>query len=136
MRLPQVLVYETDGRLASLLRETAQARRLTVREPRQPEACLRLLRRGPGVLVLKLGRDPGPELLLLERVSWLCPEAATVVVGDEEHRPLAAVAWDLGAAYVLLPPQGRDVLPAVVAGLLALPAAQPDLLPPEAAPHE
>lgn len=125
MRSPRLLVYETDGRLAALLRETARARALALREPRRPEACLRLLRGGPGVLVLKLGRDPTPELLLLERVTWLCPDAATVVVGDAEHAPFAATAWDLGAAYVLLPPQPRDRLPEVVAGLLGVPARQP-----------
>src|SRR5689334_3099636 len=109
MRYPQLLIYETDGRLAGLLRESARARDWALREPRRPEGCLRLLRRGgPGVLVLKLGRDPAPELLLLERVTWQCPEAATVVVGDAEHAGLAAVAWDLGAACVLVPPQPRD----------------------------
>ncbi len=132
MRSPQVLVYETDGRLASLLRETAHARRLTVREPRRPEECLHLLRRNPGVLVLKLGRDPAPELLLLDRVTWHCPGADAIVVGEAEHEPLAAAAWDLGAAYVLLPSQAREALPDIVVGLLGLPACRPDSLPPEA----
>jgi hypothetical protein len=138
MRFPQLLVYETDGRLAGLLRKLAEERKWSLREPRQPAACLRLLRRGgPGMLVLKLGpvriRQPGQdpaedaarpertlarELTLLERVGWHCPETATVVVGDAEHAALAGVAWDLGAAYVLVPPWPRDWLPEIVGGLM------------------
>jgi hypothetical protein len=53
-----------------------------------------------------------------------------------EHECLAAVAWDLGAAYVLLPPQSREALPNIVAGLLGLPAGQPDSLPPEGGADE
>jgi hypothetical protein len=151
MRLSQVLVYETDGRLAALLRPVAEERGWSLREPRQPEACLRLLRRGGrAVLVLRLGSVPRREatllergegqeavleertlvngLTLLERVARLCPEAATVVVGDADHAELAALAWDLGAAYVLFPPQPRDGLPDVVAGLLGQ-TARPDRAP-------
>ena len=141
MRLSQVLVYETDGRLAALLRPLAEPRKWSLREPRRPESCLRLLRGGGrAVLVLKLGPVPrreeaGPaepalvqELSLLERVTRLCPETATVVVGDADHAALAALAWDLGAAYVLFPPQPRDGLPDVVAGLLGQ-TARPDRPP-------
>src|SRR5260370_35667096 len=54
----QVLVCESDGRLAALLREYAERHNWTLREPRQLGACLRLLRRGgPNVFVLKVGRD-------------------------------------------------------------------------------
>jgi hypothetical protein len=136
MRFPQIVVYETDGRLAAMLRGLADSRKWSLREPRQPAACLRLLRRGgPSVLVLRLSavgdrqsartdppradrRQPIAELTLLERVGWNCPETASVVVGDAEHADLAGVAWDLGAAYVLFPPWPRDWLPEVVAGLL------------------
>jgi hypothetical protein len=134
MRFPQLLIYETDGRLAAQLRKLAEERKWSLREPRQPAACLGLLRRGGrSVLVLKLGaappREPAAEaadrerarvreLTLLERVSWHCPDTATVVVGDVEHADLAGVAWDLGAACVLFPPWPRDWLPDVVAGLM------------------
>jgi hypothetical protein len=138
MRFPRLLVCEADGRLAVQLRKLAEERRWSLREPRRPEACLRLLRRGgPSVLVLKLSaatpreQTPDPvegatrrerawvrELTLLERVGWHCPETATVVVGDAEHAALAGVAWDLGAAYVLFPPWPRDWLPEIVVGLL------------------
>ena len=126
MRHPQVLVYERDGLLANLLRrtgKTGQARKPTdwaLREPRRLETCLRLLSRGgPSLLVLEVGHDLERELTLLERVSWLHPETATVVVGDAEDAALAGLAWDLGASYVLFPPLLRDQLLDVIDALMA-----------------
>jgi hypothetical protein len=128
MRYPQVLVYEHDGSLALLLRRLAEggedARRphWYVHEPRTPKACFQLLARGdPAVLVLKVGRDLESELALLERVSWLFPDAATVVVGEYENPVAATLAWDLGAAFVLAPPVLREMLPEIVVGLLQEP---------------
>jgi hypothetical protein len=116
---PQVLVYEWDGRLAALLRATAEEKKWSLREPRQLQPCLRLLRRaGPGVLVIRAGRNLERELGLLERVAWLHPETATVLVGDSEHAVLAGLAWDLGAGYVLMPPQPRERLPDIVVGFM------------------
>jgi DNA-binding NtrC family response regulator len=140
MRYPQVLVYESDGRLAELLRREGEARRWTLREPRRLESCWRLLERGgPAVLVLKVGTDLVRELTLLERIKWLYPETASVVVGDTENPTLAGLAWDLGASFVLFPPLSRQDLPELVARLLeplASPTAQvtepqpePDLPP-------
>src|SRR5438270_145406 len=111
MRFPQVLIYENDGRIAELLRRASKARQWSLREPRRPESCLRLLQRGgPSVFVLKVGTDLLQELTLLERVSWLYPETATVVVGDMANPLLAGLAWDLGAGLVLFPPQPRHAL--------------------------
>jgi hypothetical protein len=119
MRYPQILVYEGDGRLAALLRPLAEQHRWLLREPRQGRACLTLLQRGgPSVLVLKAGRSLERELALLERVSRLFPDTATVVVTDVEHARLAGLAWDLGAAYVLGPPHSREGLPDLVTGLM------------------
>jgi hypothetical protein len=119
MRYPQVLVYESDGRIAALLRGPAGEQKWTLREPRQPGACLRLLQRdGPSVLVLKVGRNLERELALLDQITWLFPSTATVVVTDTDNAVLAGLAWDLGARYVLSPPQPRDQLPSLVAGLL------------------
>jgi hypothetical protein len=119
MHHPQLLIFEYDGKLATLLRPMAEQRRWVLREPRQVGACLRLLRRGgPGVLVLMLGRDLERAFTLLERVSWLSPETGRVVVGESEHAWLAGLAWDLKADFVLLPPLGRELLPDVVAGLM------------------
>ncbi len=128
MRYPQLLIYETDGRIAKLFREIAEEREWSLHardrlwslhEVRQAEACFRLLRRGgPGVLVLKLGRELERELRLLERISWLFPDASVVVMTETENAELAGLAWDLGARYVLQPPAGRERLPEIVAGLL------------------
>ena len=121
MRLPQVLVHERDGRIAALLRAALEGRglRWPVREPRDLAGCLRLLRPGgPSVLVVRAGRDLERELTLLERVAWLHPDAATVFVGDAEHVPLLGIAWDLGARYVHLPPQPRELLAEIAIQLM------------------
>jgi DNA-binding NarL/FixJ family response regulator len=120
MRHPQLVVLEYSGRLAALLRELAEERRWTLHESRQDAVVLRQLRRGaPAVLVLQVGQHLEREFALLAQVSRLAPEVATVVVGDVDHPALAGLAWDLGAAYVLFPPQPRERLTEVVATLLA-----------------
>jgi DNA-binding NtrC family response regulator len=124
MRYAQVLVYETDGRLADSLRGWAHDRGVWLREVRQLSACLNLLRRGgAGVLVLKIGRDLGREIALLERVTWLLPETAIIVVCESEHPGLPALAWDLGAHYVFGTPPRIERLPEIIQGLL--PASRP-----------
>jgi DNA-binding NtrC family response regulator len=119
VRHPQVLVYETDGRLASILRPLAEKNKWLLREPRQLSACLRLFDRGgPGVLILRPSRDLERELTALEQVSWLHPDAATVLVAENEHASLAALAWDLGVSWVLLPPHTRERLAEIVTSLM------------------
>jgi hypothetical protein len=120
MRFPQLLVYENDGRLADLLRETARARRWALRRPRLPSTCLELLGRGgPSVLVLRVGRDlKNRELPLLEKVTWLFPDTATVVISDIDNPALTGLAWDLGASLVLSSPQAREQLADILAGLM------------------
>jgi DNA-binding NtrC family response regulator len=121
MRYPQVLVYERDGRLAALLKQSLDERKLkwVVREPRDLASCLRLLERGgPSVVVVKMGGDLERELTLVERTVFHHPDTKTVLVGDGEHVALAGAGWDLGAAYVLLPPMSRESLPDIVAGLM------------------
>jgi DNA-binding NarL/FixJ family response regulator len=130
MRFPQVLVYESDGLLAARLREAGPGPAWSLREPRRPESCLRLLRRGgPAVLVLKVGRDLVRELALLQQVTWLFPDTATVVVTDSDEAALTGLAWDLGASYVVSPPLSRQLLPDLVAGLLRPAAAGPEPVP-------
>src|SRR2546425_12353714 len=105
MHQAQVLVYESDGRLADALRELSQARGFRLRELRHAQACLNSLRRhGAALLVIKLGKDLEREFSLLEQVTRLFPDTATVVVGDLQTTVLAGLAWDLGASYVLVPP--------------------------------
>jgi hypothetical protein len=120
MHYPQLLVYETDRRLASLLQRLADKNNWLLREPRQPSAVLRLFDRGgPGILLLRLSRDLERELSLLEQVSWLYPDAATVLIADNEQRGLCGLAWDLGTRCVLLPPHTRERLEEVVLCLMA-----------------
>jgi DNA-binding response OmpR family regulator len=122
MRYPQVLIYETDGRLAQLLRPLAEQRRWSLREPRQRSACLRLIRRaGPNLLVIAVGRDLEQELGLLDRVKQLYPETAVVLVTERDSPRLAALGWDLGADFVLVPPHPRDDLIEIAAGLMSVP---------------
>jgi DNA-binding response OmpR family regulator len=119
MRSPQVLIYEQDHRLAGWLREQLKELKWTCREVRSPESCLHLLRHGgPNVVVLKVGHDLKGEMRFLERSGRLYPETAAVVVSDMDNPALAALAWDLGARYVLSPPQPRDSLPAIVVALM------------------
>ena len=121
MRFPQLIVCESDGRLAALLRPLAGPNHWSFREARQPAECLRLLSANPGgpaVVVVRIGRDLEQEMALVEQVGWRHPSAAAVVVGGAEHARLVGTAWDLGAAYVHVPPSAKEGLVAVVAGLM------------------
>ena len=129
MKYPQLVVYEREGRVADLLRrrledvlwrEGRTPPGWLLYERRQTEACLRQMRRGgPAVLVVRLGSNLPRELGLVDRVSRLHPDVQVVVVGEDEDPVLAGLAWDVGASYVHLPPQPRDLLPEVVRGLMA-----------------
>jgi hypothetical protein len=119
MRHPQVLVYETDRRLATMLQRLADKKNWLLREPRQLSAVLRLFDRGgPGVLVLRLSRVAECELAMLEQLSWLHPDAATLLIADGEQARLSTLAWDLGVRWILLPPHTRERLEEIVAGLM------------------
>lgn len=119
MHHPQILVYETDRRLATALQRLADKSNWLLREPRQLSAVPRLFDRGgPGLLVLRLSRDAERELAMLEQLSWLYPDAATILVADSEHTRLFALAWDLGVRWILLPPHTRERLEEMVASLM------------------
>jgi hypothetical protein len=119
MRHPQMLVYEADGRLAEVLRPLAEKNKWLLREPRQLSACLRLFDRGgPGVLVLRPSRDLERELAMLEQLSWLHPDAATILVADSNQVSITALAWDLGVHWVLPPPHTRERLTEIVTSLM------------------
>jgi DNA-binding NtrC family response regulator len=125
VRHPQLLIFDGDQRLTSLLEPVAEAGRWRVRKPRDLAECVETLPAGgPSVLVLRLGRDLETELAMLERVHYLFPDTATVVVGEADQAALAGLAWDLGARFVLFPPLSRELLPDVVAGLMSDRAGQ------------
>ena len=57
MRLPQVVIYETDGTLAGQVRRLAGEHSWLIRESRAADAVVKLLvESGPSVLLLKLER--------------------------------------------------------------------------------
>jgi DNA-binding response OmpR family regulator len=119
MRQRQVLVCESDGRLAQVLREPVEAHGWLVKEIRHPRVCLGLLPQGgDSVFVLRLGRDVLGEMTLVQQIATLFPETAVIVVCDADNPAIVGLAWDLGAKFVLHPPQIRELLPDVVAGFL------------------
>jgi DNA-binding response OmpR family regulator len=126
MRYPQVLVYESDGKLAAFLRDATREQRWSLREPRSLEGCLRLLRRGgPNLLIIKLGKDLVREMTILDQVHWLFPATAVFLVGDAENASVEALAWELGAQFVLFPPIPRQELIHAMASFLK-PVTKPE----------
>lgn len=126
MQQPQLLIYGIEGRLADSLEELAESNRFWLRRVNHLKSCRNLLRSArPGVLVLHIGRDVEKELALLAQVREDFPETAVIVVGDTDNPPLAALAWDLGAHYVLFPAGPFESLAALVIKLLAQEEAQP-----------
>ncbi|HWY86895.1 MAG TPA: hypothetical protein VNX28_09230 [Gemmataceae bacterium] len=119
MHRSQLLAFGLEERLTELLRELAQARSLWLREVRHVKTCLNLLRpAGAAVLILRLGRNLDQELSLLDQVTYLFPGTRAIAVCPTDNPPLAALAWDLGAAYVLSPPQPVERIRDVVLGFL------------------
>ena len=119
MRAPQIVVYESERWIADLLRGTAEVWQWPLRELRDEAAVVRALRQGgPSVLAFEVGADVESDLALFGRLTWLCPEAAAIVVSNVASEELAGLAWDLGATYVLAPPQPRDALLSVVLSLM------------------
>jgi DNA-binding response OmpR family regulator len=119
MRLPLVVVFENDGRLAALLRPLAEQEGWLLREPRQVESSLRFLSRGgPAVLVIKIGRFLEREFSLQQSARRVAPETPIVLVLDTDHPWLVGLGWDLGASMVLAPPLPRESLLEVVEALM------------------
>ena len=122
MRVPRLLVYETDGRLAAILDSCAKRHQWILYQPRSTNSCLRQLQRGgPAVLVLRLGRDLARELAGLDQVSWSFPETAIIAVTDHEDTALTGLIWDLGASFVLWPPWLPGELENITLGLMGAP---------------
>ncbi len=129
MRYPQLVVYETERWIADLVYGTAGTWKWTLREVRQPDACLRVLHQGgPSVMVLELGAGKQQDLELLENITRLCPETATVVVSHSPESNLVGLIWDLGATVVLCPPYVREALLVIVQRLME--TARPESGPP------
>ena len=89
---------------------------------RRGVACLEESR--PAVLLLRLERELLDGLTLLDRVAERAPDCPVVLVSDvkmegaEQRAQLSALAFDLGARYVLFPPLQQPVIEDLVAGLM------------------
>ena len=125
MKHPQVVVSESDGWLADQVRRLAADHAWLVRESRHADACLNLLADSrPAVLLLRLERELMDGLTLLGQVAERAPDCPVVLVSDvkmegaEQRAQLAALAFDLGARYVLFPPLQQPVIEDLVAGLM------------------
>ncbi len=119
MRSPQIVVYETERWIADLLHGTAEVWQWPLRELRDERALLRALGSGTAsILVFEIGADVERDLALLGRLTWLCPDAMTVAVSNVANPEVIGLAWDLGADYVVAPPQPRDVVLHLVLGLM------------------
>ncbi len=125
MRYPQIVIYETDGWIAAQVANLAKERKWLVRECRQIDACLQLLREGRlSILLLKLERQLAEELTLVRQVHELVPQCPTVVVSSvkmesaEQRLNLCRVGLRSGATYVLFPPLTGPVFEDLVSGLL------------------
>jgi DNA-binding response OmpR family regulator len=125
MKHPQVVVYESDGWLADQVRRLAGENGWLVRESRRADACLALLADArPAVLLLRLERELLDGMTLLSQVSEKAPDCPVVLVSDvkmegaEQRAQLSALAFDLGARYILFPPLQQPVIEDLVSGLL------------------
>jgi hypothetical protein len=126
MRLPQVVILETDGWLAKQLRELAGESRWLVQAARSVDTALSLARRQPAVLLVQFepgAAHPAP-LQLIADVHRLAPETPVVAVADVKLPDSERAAWtaallDLGARLVLVPPLTKPILEDVVSGLMA-----------------
>ena len=125
MKHPQVVVYESDGWLADQVRRLAGENAWLVRESRRPDACLNMLEDSrPAVLLLRLERELLDGLTLLSQVTEGAPDCPVVLVSDvkmegaEQRAQLSALAFDLGARYVIFPPLQQPVIEDLVATLM------------------
>lgn len=126
MKSPQVVAYESDGTLAAQVRRLADEHAWLVRESRRPDACLALLSEArPAVLLLRLEDEFPDGLTLLGQVTGRAPDCPVVLVSDvkmegaDQRAQLSALAFDLGARYVLFPPLQQPVIEDLVSGLMA-----------------
>lgn len=119
MKLPLVVIYEKDRRLAQGLAARAAQERWLLREGRRPDAIARLLlERGPGVLVVAVGADIEPEQELIVRVREMSPVTGIIAVLARESPPLAGRTWDQGASMVFFAPAPPQLLGDTVDALL------------------
>lgn len=137
MRAPRIVILGLDDWLAKQLRPLAEEHRWLLGDYRQPNAARAALGDRPTVLLLQVDphADHSPGLALLAEVHHAFPDVAIVVISDgklpdDDRARWTAVAFDLGAAFVLFPPLTGPVLEDLVGGLMAalLPRAEDEVI--------
>jgi DNA-binding NtrC family response regulator len=120
MKRPQVIVVESDDRLASQLTGPIGEKHWRLRATRRAERCMKfLVQDRPTVVVVRLGEPPGAELGWLSRVAGRLPGVRTVAIGGAANAAVVAgVVWDLDIDFALFPPLALDLLPEIVIGLM------------------
>ena len=126
MRHPRLVIYERDGFLAEQVRELAREHRWVVRESRQADACLKILRDpGPAVLLIKVDKEALDGMALIGRAFESAPHCPLALFFDEKQEGagqralLAGLAYDLGASAVVFPPLTQSAVEDLAAGLMA-----------------
>lgn len=111
VRFPQIVLFESDRKLISLLAPLASRNGWLLREPRRIEAASELLANGgPNVLIVRCGRDLDREITLLDRTTRTSPATCSIVIIERDYQRLVSLAWDLGARFVITPDQAREYL--------------------------
>lgn len=127
MRLPQIIVWESDGWMARQLRELAAENRWLLRSVRSARRLRQFLNAGGVYGVCLLQFEPWSEqrepIELLAEMHLRCPDIPVIAVSDVKLPEAERAAWtaslfDLGARYVLFPPLTKPVLEDVVSGLM------------------
>jgi DNA-binding NtrC family response regulator len=127
MRLPQIMVWESDGWMARQLRELATENRWLLRPVRSARRLRQLLNAsgvcGVCLLQFELWSEQREPIELLAEMHLRSPDVPIVAVSDVKLPEAERAAWtaalfDLGARYVLFPPLTKPVLEDVVSGLM------------------
>jgi hypothetical protein len=119
MKHSALIALGCEDRLADLLGGWAGERAIAFHAVQQDKACLNLVRKNlAAAVVLRIGRDLDKELSLIERLGDWFPETPVFVSLDADQPELAALCWDLGARYVLAPPQPLEKLLGILEGFL------------------
>jgi hypothetical protein len=126
MKLPRVIIFESDGWITKQLRELAGESRWLVQTARSAATALTLAcERRAAVLVIQVepAEDKPETLRLIADAHRLAPDVSVVAVSDVKLPEGERAAWtaallDLGARYVLFPPLMKVVLEDVVSGLM------------------
>ena len=119
MRQGLLINCGVEGKAAERLHETAALHGVICRDMRDTKAVLRGLQKAKdAVVVVRIGRALEEELAMIQAIQRLHPETRTIALIDSDNPAIAALAWELGAAFVLSKPTPWEVLPDVVAAML------------------